>query len=72
MLHHHYLLQARFYMLALHRHLRATMTGYRPEDHLGGSAYLFVRGFPNQGTWFERTSTTSLARLDALFAEAVS
>jgi exodeoxyribonuclease V beta subunit len=72
MLQHHYLLQARLYTLALHRHLKATMNGYQPEVHLGGCAYLFVRGFPKQGTWFECATAASLARLDALFAEAVS
>jgi exodeoxyribonuclease V beta subunit len=70
MLDHHYILQARLYTVALHRHLRATYDGYDPEQHLGGTAYLFVRGFPDQGVWFERPSVSAVAALDALFAEA--
>ena len=40
----HYVLQAIFYQVALHRYLRWRVPGYRPESHLGGIAYLFVRG----------------------------
>lgn len=72
MLHHHYVLQARIYTVCLHRHLKATLPGYDPGTHLGGCAYLFVRGFPQQGVWFERTAPASVAALDALFAEASS
>ena len=42
--HHHYPLQAALYLVALHRYLRWRLPGYRPEQHLGGAAYLFVRG----------------------------
>jgi exodeoxyribonuclease V beta subunit len=72
MLHHHYVLQARLYAVALHRHLRATLRGYDPDEHLGGCAYLFVRGFPRQGIWFERASAAAIDALDELFAEASS
>ena len=41
---HHYPLQALLYSVALHRYLRWRLTDYRPERHLGGIAYLFVRG----------------------------
>lgn len=41
---HHYPLQALLYTVALHRYLRWRLPGYRPEHHLGGAAYLFVRG----------------------------
>lgn len=41
---HHYPLQALLYCVALHRYLRWRLPGYRPEVHLGGVAYLFVRG----------------------------
>ena len=41
---HHYPLQALLYQVALHRYLRAALDGYSPEAHLGGAAYLFVRG----------------------------
>ncbi|MBM9467297.1 UvrD-helicase domain-containing protein [Nakamurella leprariae] len=44
MLHSDYPLQALIYSVALHRFLRWRQPGYRPEQHLGGVLYLFVRG----------------------------
>jgi len=44
MLRAHYVLQALFYLVALHRYLRWRVRGYDPEEHLGGVLYLFVRG----------------------------
>ena len=44
MVEHDYPLQALLYSVALHRYLRWRLPGYRPADHLGGAAYLFVRG----------------------------
>jgi len=41
---HDYPLQALLYSVALHRYLRWRMPGYRPDTHLGGIAYLFLRG----------------------------
>ncbi|MDR1647137.1 MAG: exodeoxyribonuclease V subunit beta [Zoogloeaceae bacterium] len=41
---HGYYLQARLYLLALHRYLGFRLTGYVPEQHLGGACYLFLRG----------------------------
>jgi exodeoxyribonuclease V beta subunit len=46
---HDYPLQALLYSVALHRYLRWRLRGYRPEDHLGGVAYLFVRGMTGPG-----------------------
>jgi exodeoxyribonuclease V beta subunit len=43
---HHYPLQAHLYLVALHRYLRWRLPGYQPERHLGGYAYLFLRGMP--------------------------
>jgi exodeoxyribonuclease V beta subunit len=40
---HHYPLQALLYSVALHRYLRVRVHDYRPERHLGGVAYLFLR-----------------------------
>ena len=40
----HYPLQALLYSVALHRYLSWRLPGYRPELHLGGVGYLFVRG----------------------------
>ncbi len=50
MAHHHYSLQAILYGVALHRYLRWRLPGYRPEHHLGGAAYLFVRGMAGPAT----------------------
>lgn len=44
MMDNHYPLQALFYCVALHRYLRWRLRGYRPDTHLGGVGYLFVRG----------------------------
>ena len=41
---HHYPLQALLYSVALHRYLRWRLPDYDPARHLGGVAYLFVRG----------------------------
>lgn len=40
----HYPLQAALYAVALHRYLRWRLFDYDPERHLGGVAYLFLRG----------------------------
>ena len=34
--------------MALHRYLRWRLPGYDPAQHLGGSAYVFLRGVPGQ------------------------
>lgn len=39
-----YVLQALLYSVALHRYLGLRLPGYEPDRHLGGIAYLFVRG----------------------------
>ena len=44
MQHAHYPLQAALYMVALHRYLHWRLPGYDPATHLGGVAYLFLRG----------------------------
>jgi len=46
----HYPLQALLYAVALHRFLRWRLPGYDPEHHLGGIAYLFVRGMAGPDT----------------------
>ena len=46
---HHYPLQALLYSVALHRYLSWRRPGYDPERHLGGAAYLFVRGMTAAG-----------------------
>lgn len=47
---HHYPLQALVYSVALHRYLRWRVPGYDPGRHLGGTAYLFVRGMAGAAT----------------------
>ena len=42
----HYPLQAHLYLVALHRYLRWRLPGYDPEQHLGGYAYVLLRGVP--------------------------
>jgi exodeoxyribonuclease V beta subunit len=42
----HYPLQAHLYLVALHRYLGWRLRGYVPEEHLGGYAYVFLRGAP--------------------------
>lgn len=50
MFHHHYPLQALLYTVAVHRFLRWRLRGYEPTQHLGGAAYLFVRGMAGPST----------------------
>lgn len=50
MAHHDYPLQALLYSVALHRYLRWRLGGYDPAVHLGGVAYLFVRGMIGSAT----------------------
>lgn len=47
---HDYPLQALLYSVCLHRYLRWRLPGYRPERHLGGAVYLFVRGMVGSAT----------------------
>jgi exodeoxyribonuclease V beta subunit len=49
--HSNYPLQAALYLVALHRYLGWRLPDYEPARHLGGAAYLFVRGMrPNVAT----------------------
>ena len=50
MIDHDYPLQALLYAVALHRFLRWRLPDYRPDEHLGGAAYLFVRGMAGPET----------------------
>ena len=44
----HYVLQATFYLVALHRYLRWRLPGYDAQANLGGALYLFLRGMTGQ------------------------
>ncbi|OZC01815.1 UvrD-helicase domain-containing protein [Rubricoccus marinus] len=41
---HHYLLQAHLYLAGLHRYLRTRLADYDYDRHVGGAAYVFLRG----------------------------
>ncbi|MCT0225669.1 UvrD-helicase domain-containing protein [Synechococcus sp. CS-1328] len=73
MVERHYLLQAHLYLVALHRYLRWRLPGYRPEQHLGGWVYAFLRGAPGPcqaeqvpGMVVEQPPLQRLLALDAL------
>ena len=75
MAHSHYPLQAALYLVALHRFLRWRLPGYDPQRHLGGAAYLFVRGMvpasasaaPRGVLWW-RPPVAAVHALDRLLA----
>lgn len=48
--HSSYPLQALLYAVVAHRFLRWRVPGYRPDEHLGGVLYLYVRGMCGPGT----------------------
>jgi exodeoxyribonuclease V beta subunit len=75
---HHYLVQAYLYTLALHRYLRHRLDdAYDPASHLGGVAYLFLRGMTQpdrpvgpsgrEGVYHLRPAMPVVEALDALF-----
>jgi len=68
----HYVLQALIYLVALHRHLRARLSGYDADHDLAGAAYLFVRGTrpgaePGDGVVAWRPSGALLDALSGAF-----
>ena len=66
---HHYPLQAHLYLVALHRFLQWRLDGYQPQRHLGGYAYIFLRGVSRKGgsgVILEQTPLKRLRRLDAV------
>ncbi len=72
---HHYLLQAHLYTVGLHRHLRARLReDYDYDRHVGGVAYVFLRGVTEDGDtgfWTTRPPRALIEALDALlFADA--
>ncbi|MFC3852652.1 exodeoxyribonuclease V subunit beta [Salinispirillum marinum] len=67
---HWYDLQYLIYTLALHRYLAQRLPDYRPERHLGGVYYLYLRGMsteaPGSGVYFTRPDESMIEALDAL------
>ena len=59
-----------FYLLALHRQLRARLPGYDYDRHMGGALYWFVRGSEGQngGLWHQCPPRELIEQLDQLFA----
>jgi exodeoxyribonuclease V beta subunit len=50
MRHGEYPLQALLYLVGMHRMLDRRLAGYDPAQHLGGAAFLFVRGMVGPDT----------------------
>lgn len=67
---HRYDMQYSLYLLALHRHLRARLVNYDPEQHLGGAVYIYLRGWDGEGrgVHIERPPMALIEALDGLFA----
>jgi len=69
---HRYDMQYVLYTLALHRLLKSRLgPDYDPDRHLGGSAYLFLRGCENSetaGVFFEPANVELIEAIDELFA----
>jgi exodeoxyribonuclease V beta subunit len=68
-----YELQYALYLLALHRQLRARLgTAYDYDTHIGGAAYLYLRGIDGKGhgVHVERPPKAMINALDALFEGA--
>ena len=76
MAHHAYHLQALLYTVALHRYLKARQPRYDYDNHIGGYAYLFVRGMrpawrdgaAAAGAYVRRPSRELIEALDALMS----
>jgi exodeoxyribonuclease V beta subunit len=70
MLDHRYDLQYVLYTLALHRLLKARLTGYDYDRHMGGALYLFLRGIEaeGRGIYADRPPRALIERLDADFS----
>jgi len=64
-----YDLQYVLYLLALHRQLKARLTDYDYDRHVGGALYLFLRGTraSTQGVYFARPPRELIERLDRMF-----
>ena len=64
-----YDLQYVFYVLALHRQLKARLPNYDYKTHMGGALYWFIRGVdsPQGGLWHDRPAQSLIETLDRLF-----
>jgi exodeoxyribonuclease V beta subunit len=70
----HYVLQYHLYIVALHRYLQQRLPKYDYDTHVGGAAYLFLRGMhpdaPGCGVFTDKPQRALIERLSALFTEA--
>ncbi|MDR6715162.1 exodeoxyribonuclease V beta subunit [Pseudomonas hunanensis] len=66
---HRYDLQYVLYLLALHRQLRARLTDYDYDRHVGGALFIFLRGASRtgHGLYFVKPPRELIEALDALF-----
>ena len=74
---HHYHLQYLLYSVALHRWLQRRLPDYHYDRHVGGVAYLFVRGLrplwrdaqgQPTGLFFHRPTADAINQLSALIS----
>jgi len=80
MLHGEYPLQALLYLVGMHRMLDRRLAGYDPDRHLGGAAFLFLRGMVGpttpvrdgvrDGVCVWRPTTAAVLAADAVLAGA--
>jgi exodeoxyribonuclease V beta subunit len=74
MVHGDYLLQATLYVVAVHRLLRARLSGYDYDQHMGGVRYAFVRGMrpdrPGSGVFGYRPSRAWIEAWDHILGGA--
>jgi exodeoxyribonuclease V beta subunit len=66
---HRYDVQYTLYLLALHRLLKARLSGYDYDQHMGGALYLFLRGIDQRGAglYVDRPPKALIETLDAAF-----
>lgn len=67
---HFYDVQYHFYLVALVRHLSSTLPNFNYETHIGGVAYLFLRGLQtgtSNGVWYARPSKQTIDTLEQEF-----
>ncbi len=62
---HRYDVQYSLYLLALHRHLRLRLPKYSWEKHIGGAAYVFLRG--KSSVFWDKPPFAMIEELDSIF-----
>lgn len=62
---HRYDVQYSLYLLALHRHLQLRLPNYSWEKHIGGAAYVFLRG--ESSVFWDKPPFAMIEELDSIF-----